>query len=133
VIGLDTNVLVRYLVQDDPAQSKIASRLIESLTPEAPGFIGSNALAEIVWVLEESYGLDRSGVALVIERLLQTGSLIVQDTELAWRALSRYRAGAADFSDYLIERTAAAAGCEETVTFDKKAARDADCGMRSLR
>jgi predicted nucleic-acid-binding protein len=130
VIGLDTNVLVRYLAQDDAEQSAVASRLIESLTAEKPGLITSVVLVETVWVMDEIYEASRADIATVVEKLLQTGTLLVQDAEQAWNALSRYRAGAADFADYLIERTCTALGSEATYTFDHKAARD--CGMALL-
>jgi predicted nucleic-acid-binding protein len=129
MIGLDTNIIVRYLAQDDAKQSLIASRLIESLTPENPGFMPSVVLAEIVWVMEELYDASRDKVGAIVEGLLQTQTLVVQDTDLAWKALARYRRGNADFADYLIERTCAAVGCDKTCTFDKKAARRNDCGM----
>lgn len=130
MIGLDTNVLVRYLAQDDAEQSAVASRLIESLTAEKPGLITSVVLVETVWVMDEIYEASRADIATVVEKLLQTGTLLVQDAEQAWNALSRYRAGAADFADYLIERTCTALGSEATYTFDHKAARD--CGMALL-
>ena len=125
MIGLDTNVLVRYFAQDNPAQSLAASQLLESLTPDLPGYVPSVVLAEIVWVLEESYAATRGRIASVVENLLRTSTLVIQDAESTWAALSRYRTGAADFSDFLIERHCARAGCIKTITFDKRAARDA--------
>lgn len=129
MIGLDTNVLVRYFAQDDPRQSAAASRLIERLTPENPGLVTSVVLAETVWVMEDLYAAKREQIASIVEDLLQTGALVVQDAEQAWAALSRYRGGMADFADYLIERTCAALGSETVYTFDRKAAREKDCGM----
>jgi len=129
MIGLDTNVLVRYFAQDDAKQSAMASRLMEALTVESPGLVTTVVLAETVWVMEELYGAQRGQVASIVESLLQTGALVVQDAEQAWAALSRYRAGIADFADYLIERTCAALGSEAVYTFDCKAAREKDCGM----
>ena len=129
MIGLDTNVVVRYLAQDDPKQSAIATRLIESLSQEEPGFIGVVVLAETVWVMEDLYGANREKVAAIIETLLQTRALVVQDAEIVWRALSRFRAGGADFADYVIERTCGAQGCQATYTFDRHATKASDCGM----
>ena len=129
MIGLDTNVLVRYFAQDDAKQSVAASRLIEALTAESPGLVTAVVLAETVWVMEELYGARREQIASIVENLLQTGVLVVQDAEQAWAALSRYRGGIADFADYLIERTCAALGSEAVYTFDRKAARAKDCGM----
>lgn len=129
MIGLDTNVVIRYLAQDDVQQSAKATHLIEGLTADSPGFVTSVVLAEIVWVMEELYSSGREQIGAIVEGLLQTRSLIVQDTEIVWRSLSRYRKGSANFADYLIERTGAAFGCEAIYTFDKKAARKPDCGM----
>ena len=129
MIGLDTNVVIRYLAQDDAKQSAAASRLIETLTAENPGFVASVVLAEIVWVMEEAYGAGRDQIGTIVETLLRTETLLVQDAEVAWAALSRHRAGGADFVDYLIERSCAARGCDATYTFDRKAARKRDGGM----
>ena len=125
--GLDTNVLVRYLMQDDAAQSALATRCIESLRPDAPGFVSSIALVELNWVLATAYRLSREQVAQACEALLSAREIIVQDAETAWRALRLFRSSTADLADCLIERGGVAAGCEHTVTFDRGAARD--CGM----
>ncbi|HTT83466.1 MAG TPA: type II toxin-antitoxin system VapC family toxin [Rhizomicrobium sp.] len=125
MIGLDTNILMRYFAQDDPKQSPAATRLLEDLTSESPGLIPAVVLAETVWVMEDVYGADRTRIAAIVESLLRTSALIVQDSEAAWRALSRYRARSADFADCLVERTCAGLGCRQIFTFDKRAARDA--------
>lgn len=120
MIGLDTNVVVRYLAQDDPRQSPIATRFIErSLTLNQPGFISLVVLAEVVWVLVSLYKSDRHKVIEVVEALLTTQQLHVQDAPLVWRAVRRYAASKVDFSDALIVEAALAEGCEKTVTFDK--------------
>jgi predicted nucleic-acid-binding protein len=129
VIGLDTNVLVRYFAQDDREQSEAASRLIEALDQENPGLVTTVALAETVWVVEERYAASRAEDAAIIEKILQTRAFVVQDAEQAWQALARYRSGVADFSDYLIERICGAHGAEKTYTFDKKDAHPNECGM----
>ena len=70
MIGLDTNVLVRYLTQDDPSQARLATDLIERrLSHQDPGFISIVAMVETAWVLERAYGLSAAEVAAVIERL----------------------------------------------------------------
>jgi predicted nucleic-acid-binding protein len=125
VIGLDTNVLARYVMQDDLRQSPRATRLIESLSAEAPGFVPVVTLVELVWVLSGSYGLSRAQVATVLETLLRSRELVIDRAELVAQALSRFGAAGADFADALIERTAAAAGCETTMTFDSAAAKAA--------
>lgn len=123
--GLDTNVLVRYVMQDDPRQSARATRLMESLTPEAPGFVSLVVLVELVWVLKSNYGLDRGQVAAVIETLLRSKELVVDRAESVVQALQRFANAGADLADALIERLAAAAGCEATFTFDAGAAKAA--------
>jgi predicted nucleic-acid-binding protein len=92
VIGLDTNVIVRYLAQDDRAQAALATRLIEAaLTPEKPGFVSLIVLAELAWVLEDCYELDRKEISMLIESLLRVKQLKVQDADTAWQALRLYR------------------------------------------
>ena len=131
MIGLDTNVLVRYIMQDDPRQSAKASKLIESLTVEEPGFVPVVTVVELVWVLESSFGLAREQVAQALDALLRTKQLILDQTEQVSKALRGFSAGSADFADCLIERTAASAGCERTMTFDVGACRGA--GMTLIR
>ncbi len=124
MIALATNVLVRYLVQDDPAQAKLATKFIEtSCTKDEPCFIGQIVLCELAWVLESNYGQGRQQIAHVIEELLQVGQLEVQQPEVVWRALSDYKNSNADFPDHLLARVNQSAGCDCTITFDKKASR----------
>ncbi|OGT00975.1 MAG: twitching motility protein PilT [Gallionellales bacterium RIFCSPLOWO2_12_FULL_59_22] len=131
MIGLDTNVLVRYLAQDDKSQSAAAGRLIErELSQETPGFVSLIVLVETVWVLESCYGSSRADIAAVLERLLRVKQLKIQDAETAWRALRLFLSCKADFSDCLIERLGHANGCLHTATFDKVAAKSA--GMKLL-
>ena len=121
MIALDTNVLIRYLVQADPAQAKLANKFIEAnCTDESPCFIGLIVLCELAWVLERNYGQDRAQIAHIIEQLLQVGQLDVMQPDIVWRALSDYKASNADFPDHLLARVNKANGCEVTVTFDKK-------------
>jgi predicted nucleic-acid-binding protein len=123
VIGLDTNVLVRYVLQDDPRQSLRASRLIDSLSADEPGFVPVVALVELAWVLGAGYKLPRAQLAAVLETLLRSKELVIDRADLVMQALARFSAGSADFADALIERMAAAAGCTETMTFDQGAAK----------
>ncbi len=124
MIGIDTNVLVRYLAQDDPKQSAVATRFIESsLSAERPGFVSAVTLCEIVWVLAESYGADRKRIRDTVEGLLATKQLVIERAELVWKALRAWEGVAADFSDALIGQIALAHGSEKTVTFDRTAAR----------
>ena len=121
---LDTNVLVRYLVQDDAKQAALATRYVERhCTTESPGFINHIVLCELAWVLEGSYQQSRSEIASIVEQLLQVSQLEVMEPDIAWRALNDYRNSNADFPDHLMARINEAKGCETTLTFDKKAAR----------
>ncbi|MBW4053264.1 MAG: type II toxin-antitoxin system VapC family toxin [Proteobacteria bacterium] len=123
MIGLDTNVLVRYVMQDDPRQSLKASKLIESLTSEARGFVPLVALIELVWVLTSCYELTRDQVAQALDGLLRAKEIVLERAEQVSQALRIFGANGADFADCLIERTAAAAGCGKTMTFDTGAAK----------
>jgi predicted nucleic-acid-binding protein len=129
MIGLDTNVIVRYLAQDDPVQSAVATRLIDSLSAETPGFIPMIVAVELVWVLQSCYLAKRPEVAQVLEQLLRSKELVVERAELVWQALRRFSASRADFADCLIERCAHSADCQYTATFDKSAAA---AGMRLI-
>ena len=125
--GLDTNVLVRYIMQDDVQQARLASELIETFTVDEPGFIPLVAVTELVWVLLSSFELARSQVVQALELLLRTKEIQVENAAMVWRAVRLYRAGPADFSDCLIERSAATAGCTRTMTFDRAAVKH--CAM----
>lgn len=131
MIGLDTNVLVRYFQRDDPAQTEKASALIESFTAERRGFITVGVLMELEWVLASSYKIGRGEVAEILLRLLLSREIAIEQAPVVWEALRVFRASNADFSDCVIERVGAAAGCEYTLTYDKAAARSA--GMRLLK
>ena len=119
MIGLDTNVLVRYLVQDHPAQARKATQIIEEGEEEEAFFIASVVVCELVWVMESAYGYGRDLVVSVLEQILRTGQFWFEDKDLLWQALTDYRKGKADFSDYVIGRMGAQAGCLRTLTFDR--------------
>ena len=123
MIGLDTNVVIRYLVQDDKKQSAAATRFIENaLTTDAPGYINHISLCEIVWVLQRCYGVTKPQVREIIEGLLTTKQLNVENVESTWKALRAYDENSANLCDALIGQVNIHSGCEYTVTFDKKAA-----------
>jgi len=130
MIGLDTNVLVRYFAQDDEVQSRKASILVESLTIECPGYVTRVALVEVVWVLCRSYGSDRAEITTVVETLLRTKELCLEAAETVWKALRLYTDSSADFADCLIQCSCIDAQCEYTATFDSKAAKSA--GLRLI-
>lgn len=122
--GLDTNILVRYVAQDDPRQSAAATRLMEkTLSVEEPGFVSLVTMCEVAWVLAECYAADRSRIRAVLQGLLETRQIVVESAELAWRALRAWEGSAADFSDALIGEVALAAGAKKVLTFDKAAAK----------
>ena len=125
MIGLDTNVVVRYIMQDDARQSRLATRLIESLTPESPGFLPLVTVVELVWVLSSSYRLDREQVAEALDLLLRSKEIVVDRADLVLQARRVFASAGADFADSLIEKIASAAGCDATMTFDTGAAKAA--------
>jgi predicted nucleic-acid-binding protein len=129
MIGLDTNILVRYLTRDDPSQTAAARELINSLTPELSGFIPLIVVAETTWVLTRSYSFTREEMVQVLETFLRGKEVVVERAELVEQALRTFVASGADFSDCLIERCCHEAECQYTVTFDKKAAA---AGMRLI-
>jgi predicted nucleic-acid-binding protein len=119
--GLDTNVLVRYLVRDDPGQSRIAASVIEDAADSGERLIIQPVvLCELVWVLETAYEVPRDEVAGALEAILRTAQFEVVEKDLVWRALADYRKGPGDFADYLIGQGAQAAGAAHTLTFDQK-------------
>ncbi len=121
MIGLDTNILVRYLTQDDPEQSAQANRLIETrCTPQDPGYLPLLVLCELVWVLAGAYAYQKSLIIQVLEHLLASPELEVESHQFAASALRAYKTGTADFSDYVILFTNKGAGCERLYSFDRK-------------
>jgi len=124
MIGLDTNVLVRYIVRDDKKQTAAATRLIEKqCTEETPGFVAQLVLAELFWVLSRGYEYPKDVIVSVFTKLLSAVELQVEVAEDVWIALRAYESGPAEFADYLIGLRGRASGCEATATFDKKAAK----------
>ena len=123
MIGLDTNVLVRYLTQDDPVQSAQANAFVErQLSSAEPGIIGHIVLSEVGSVLSRAYGHTREQVADALGALLTCREFQVESPDLAILAVQDYRHGAADFSDYLLGRAHQRLGARYTATFDRKAA-----------
>lgn len=131
MIGLDTNVVVRYVMQDDPGQSAKATELIESLTEDRPGFIGLVSVIELYWVLTSCYRLSDDQAKEALTLLLRARQIIVDCAEQVERALRMFAPGRADFADCVITCVAASASCQQTLTFDVKAARHA--GMALIR
>ncbi|MGE0484394.1 MAG: PIN domain-containing protein [Gammaproteobacteria bacterium] len=124
MIGLDTNVLVRYLAQDEPTQAAVATRIIEQeLTEQNPGFVGLVVLVELAWVLRRLYGATQTEIVQTIGDLLAARTLVIEQRDLVARALALCGHEGVGFADAVIAASAAAAGCTATVTFDRGAQR----------
>jgi predicted nucleic-acid-binding protein len=119
MIGLDTNILVRYLTQDDPGQSREAADEIEKgLASGHMFFVADIVLCELVWVLEAAYGYDRREIVPVLESILRTRQFQFENKDLLWKSLADYRTKKGDFADHVIGQAGHKAGCRETLTFD---------------
>jgi predicted nucleic-acid-binding protein len=123
MIGLDANVVVRYLTQDDPLQSPRATTLIEGLSEANRGFISVVAMVETAWVLKRSYGFSDRRIAAAIEGLLAADALLVEDEREVSVAMIALKRRQGSFADALIAALGAKAGASVTLTFDRKAAR----------
>ena len=123
MIALDTNVLVRFLVQDDPLQAQLATKLIDQLTDDAQDFVSREVLIELVWVLERAYHLGRAEIAAALDGLLSATELNIEGSDEVAPALELYRNDGFGFADLMIAAAARRAGASEVVTFDRKAAR----------
>jgi len=121
--GLDTNILVRLLAQDDPAQSQRAVEFLQTLSREMPGFVSLVSLIELIWVLRSQYRMNKARIILGLEWLLNSAELVVESQGAVAQALGRFASVKADFADCLIERSCHAAGCRQTLTFDVDASR----------
>jgi len=117
--GLATNVLVRFLVRDDPTQGRKAKALIDGLDgDERRGYVSDIVLCELVWVLSRGYRFERSRIAETLRKLVASRQLRFDTIDSVLRALAAYQTGKADFADYLIREHAKAAGCTTVATFD---------------
>jgi len=125
MIGLDTNVLVRYIMQDDVKQAARASKLIEALSVSSMGFITIISIVELCWVLESAFDLSRAQIVEVLQYLAAVEVFKIDRVSIVAAAVRAYSDGKAGLADYLIERLSAQAGCEQTMTFDKAAAKSA--------
>ena len=124
MIGLDTNILVRFLTQDDPIQSPRATEIIEHrLTEENPGFVSIVTMVETVWVLDRAYGLAANEIAAAVERMLQTDVLVVENEQEVFRAMIALKEGQGSFADAVMAALGTRAGCSCTLTFGQKALR----------
>lgn len=122
MIALDTNVLVRFLVQDDPTQSGLATAVFEQLTEDGPGFVSREVMIELVWVLERAYRLSRAEIAGALDGMIASTDLVVEGADGIALALELYRHDGFGFADLMIAGAARRAGASELLTFDRKAA-----------
>ena len=123
MIGLDTNVLVRYITQDDAKQSALVNSIIDSLDELSPGYVTLVTVVELNWVLESGYGVTRQQSVEVMQTLMSLDTIKIDRVAVVASAVRMYASNKADFSDCLIQRLSASAGCEKTLTFDKAAAK----------
>jgi predicted nucleic-acid-binding protein len=124
MIGIDTNLLLRLIVGDEPKQAVAArEHLRDRCSADEPGYVCHIVLVELVWTLARAYGYPRERIAAAIEQILETAQLDVESSNDVAAAVKDYRRGVADFADCLLVRVNAAAGCTHTVTFDRKAAK----------
>jgi predicted nucleic-acid-binding protein len=124
VIGLDTNVLLRFITQDDQQQSPLADATMASLTTIEPGWVAVATVLEFVWAMSKSMRLPKPMVCNALDRMLTLDTIVMEQQSIVSAAVQQYRSTRADFADCLIAASARAAGCSKTVTFDRIAARD---------
>lgn len=119
--ALDTNVLVRYIVQDDKAQAKKAAQIIEALQPETPAFISCIVICELNWVLQSAYKISKEERIAALQGIMATSVFAIERMEACLKALRLYEKGSGDYSDYLIQQIARQEGYPTVLTFDKNA------------
>ena len=124
MIGLDTNILVRFLTNDDPTQSPRSRQIVgRQLTEQDPGYVTLAAIVETAWVLENIYKLSSLELAKAVRLLLQIETLAIQNEQEVYTAMIALEERKVDFADSLIAALGRHAGCTTTLTFDRKAAR----------
>jgi predicted nucleic-acid-binding protein len=125
--GLDTNVLVRYLTEDDPIQARRAAACIGTVVARGGKcFISAIVVCELAWVLRGAYDVSKADLLRTLDRLVATAQFVIGDKDVVRAAIAAYRAGKADFADYVIGAIHQQAGCEVTVTFDRRLRNDAN-------
>ena len=127
MIGVDTNVLARFLVGDDPDQEARAARFLTQASASGEGlFVAQIVVCELVWVLSHAYGKSRAEIASGLEALLRTRQLTFDNIDQIRSALERFAAGDGDLADWLIWERSREAGAETVVTFDTRLLRSAE-------
>lgn len=134
MIGIDTNVLVRYITQDDEHQATIATEFIENYCSSGNKiFINHIVICELVWVLKKCYKILKPETINIIEYILKISQFSIENPQVIWQALSDYKKGPADFADYVVGRTNKFHNCDETVTFDQKAGKSKEFALLSTK
>jgi len=123
--GLDTNILVRFVAQDDVVNSPRANAIMLSLSPEEPGWIAITAIAEFAWVMTRVFRIRRADVYSMIDMFLSQPHIVIEQADLVRKAADFFLTGSAGFTDYLVACSCRAAGCAQILTFDRKAAKSA--------
>jgi predicted nucleic-acid-binding protein len=124
MLGVDTNVLVRFLVRDDEVQFERAQKLIKlEVAAGCRVFISLLVLLETEWVLRSRYSLPKSLIIETISRLLDAADVRFEDESAIEEALFMWRDATADFADCLIGAQNRRLGCRATATFDTKASK----------
>ena len=127
--ALDTNVLIRYLVADDPVQTRTATEIIEGAAGKGQHlFLSLLVLCESAWVLERRYRQSRAAIADTLDLVLDTAVFAVERSDLLRRCVDQFRMGKAGLADYVTGAIAMEAGCTATFTFDRDLA-----GCRGFR
>ena len=122
MIGIDTNILVRYFTQDNLEQAQIVEQVISSYATSPNSlFINNIVMCELIWVLERGYKYSKEAIGAVIKQMLSTEEFAFENQELLWLALSQYTQNKLDFSDALIGEINKEFGCSKTLTFDQAA------------
>lgn len=119
MLGVDSNIVLRLLINDDPIQAEQAKQAVKNAS--SPCLIDTTVLSEVVWVLKRGYKFDRENIIKAVEALLQTQNFVFEDNDIIWRTLNDYKDSSADFSDCLIGQRNKQNKCETTITFDRKA------------
>lgn len=124
--SFDTNVAVRLLVEDDPAQCERAGRAFRRAVAEGGAFFSSTVIVEVAWVLRVACKQDRATIAAALRKLVDAVGVTIEKEAIVRRALADFEAGPADFSDYFIRESSREASALPVLTFDERFARSAD-------